>query len=267
MKNLIEELTTFYKALNHQQVIDLIEAGIDKDNFTILQNKYYHVWIPAKSDKPLPMLVAHSDTVFPAIPTKITSNKGKIFCQDKGIGLGADDRNGCWLLSQMMKLRPDDFIFALFDLEEGGCVGSLSFDIDAVKDKISVLIGLDRQDKSDLALYGFENEELLSLLETIQGYDICYGTMSDCAILAEASGICCFNISVGYYRQHTSGEYTVLSHLKKAQRLLLDLPKTLWGKQFLSDPFFGMEEEIYDDDHYDLSWPWAPLPKSKKGRW
>lgn len=269
MKNLIEELSAFYKASNHQQVIDLIEADINLDNFLILQNKYYRIWIPKKLKDPLPMLCAHSDTVFLRLPQKIIHNKGKLYCKDKslGLGLGADDRNGCWLLSTIMKQRPGDFIFALFDMEEQGCLGSLSFPIDEIKHLISVIIGLDRQAKNDLALYGFENEQLLTVLESIQGYEICYGTMSDCAVLAEASDLCCFNISVGYHRQHTSGEYTYLSELKQARRLLLDLPSSLWGQQFIYEPFFGVEEELYDDQQYDLSWPWAPRPKNTKGRW
>ena len=130
MKNLIEELIAFYKAMNHQQVIDLIEAGIDKDNFVILENKYFRVWIPKNIKGPEPLLCAHSDTVFINLPNSITHKKGKLYCTDKSIGLGADDRNGCWLLSQMMKQRPIDFIFALFDMEEQGCLGSLSFPID-----------------------------------------------------------------------------------------------------------------------------------------
>jgi peptidase M28-like protein len=266
MTDIFNELSRFYQTLNHQKVIELIEENLNIANYKILEDKYYRIWIPKTVDSPVPLLVAHSDTVFQAIPRKIVNNKGKIFCKNKGIGLGADDRNGCWLLSQMLQQRPNEFIFALFDMEEQGCMGSMSLEMDQIKDKISVIIGLDRQGKSDLALYGFESDELLQVLESIQSYEICFGTLSDCATLAENSGICCFNISVGYYRQHTSSEYTIVTDLKKAKRLLLDLPKTLWGKQYEADLFQGFDEDLYDDT-LDICWPWSPLPKRKTGRW
>lgn len=265
MKDLIDQLTGFYQALNHQQVIGLIEAKPDLSRFRILEDKYYRIWIPKSIVQPVPLLVAHSDTVFSHIPRQLLSHQGKICSGDKRVGLGADDRNGCWLLSSLMQKRPDDFIFALFDLEEQGCQGSASLPLGEILDTVSVIIGLDRQGGSDLALYGFENAEFLEILSGIQGYENAFGTMSDCAILAEAGGICCFNISVGYYRQHTPAEYTILADLLKAERLLLDLPDKFRGRQYKADLYDDLDNELYADP-LEATWYLPAWLKNERGR-
>jgi len=248
MKNMINSLIQFYKALSHYEVIQLIEENVDLDKFNILQDKYYKIYIPRKISKPVPCLCAHTDTVHLHCPKTIKVNKKKLSAKE---GLGADDRNGCWLMHQMMLKRPDDFIFAVFDLEEHSCTGSQSFDPTSIYEKVSVFIGLDRKGKSELALYGYENHELLEILTSIEGYHPDYGTMTDVAVLSENTGICCFNISVGYYNQHTPKEYTNIKHLKKAERLLLNLPRTLRQKQFLIDFDNFLDEEPYFDPYND----------------
>jgi len=253
MQTITKQLTRFYRALNHQQVIDLIEENIDLKNYEVLQDKYYRILIPKETKYPIPLLTAHSDTVHEHIPQKIELCKGKLICGDKRIGLGGDDRNGCYLLSRMLQKRPKDFIFALFDLEEGGCAGSMSFDTSLIEDKISLIIGLDRHGNRDLALYGFESDELITILESIEDYNIAFGTMTDAAILAERSGICCFNISVGFYRQHTAAEYTRVEDILKAERLLLDLPAIFWQKQFPAE----IMEDIYRFDESLLLEEWG----------
>jgi len=248
MKNMIKTLIQFYKALSHYEVIKLIEENVDLYNFNILQDKYYKIYIPKKISKPAPCLCAHTDTVHLHSPKTIKVNKKKLSAMG---GLGADDRNGCWLIHQMMLKRPDDFIFAVFDLEEHSCTGSQSFDPTSIYEKVSVFIGLDRKGKSELALYGYENHELLEILTSIEGYHPDYGTMTDVAVLSENTGICCFNISVGFYNQHSLKEYTNINHLRKAERLLLNLPRTLWHKQFMIDFESFLDEEPYFDPYND----------------
>lgn len=246
---IVKDLIRFYQALSHKDVIKLVEKNIDLKQFKIIENKYYKVYIPRNLKKPLPMLSAHTDTVFPLAPENFSMRKGRLACKDKGIGLGADDRNGCYLVHQLMLKKPQDFIFALFDLEEGGCVGSHSFNMFAIQENISVLIGLDRQCSNEFALYGFENDELLNLLHTFPNYHVEFGSTTDVAVLAEQSNLCCFNLSVGFYKQHREKEFTLVRDVERAEKFLLNLPKEFWNKQFLADHIFW-DDGLYEDDFY-----------------
>ncbi|MCF8346832.1 MAG: hypothetical protein K9G38_06440 [Bacteroidales bacterium] len=230
----------------------MIEKDIDIDlkQFKILENKYYKVYIPKNIKKPLPMLCAHTDTIFTHAPENFSMQKGRLACKDKGIGLGADDRNGCYLLHQVMLQKPSDFIFGIFDLEEQGCIGSNSFNMFTIQEFVSILIELDRKGNSDFALYGYENEDLYKLLETFPNYHVDIGSVTDVAILAEQSNICCFNLSVGFYKQHSEKEFTLVRDVERAEKFLLNLPKDFWGKQFLTDNIFW-EEDLYEDHYFD----------------
>jgi hypothetical protein len=251
---IVQDLISFYQAYNHSEVIKLIEQNVNLKKFKILKDKYYHVYIPEKLNKPVPMLCCHSDTVFPHIPNSFRINKGRLSCKNKGIGLGADDRNGCYLLHQMMLKRPQDFIFALFDLEELGCLGSRSFNLFPIQELVSIFIGLDRKGSNEFALYGYENEELLSILDTFPNYHIDYGSITDVAILADVTNICCFNLSVGYYKQHSEREFTIVRDVERAEKFLLNLPEEFWGKQYFVDYIFH-DEPMPDFDRYYDSYP------------
>ena len=207
---IVQDLISFYQAYHHTDVLKLIEKGVDLKKFKILKDKYYKIYIPNKLEKPVPMLCVHTDTVFPHIPESFTMKKSKLSCKNKGIGLGADDRNACYLLLQIMLKRPNDFIFCAFDIKEMGCIGSKSFNMFPIQNQVSVLIGLDRKGSHEFALYGYESEELLKLLNTFPNYHLDFGSITDCAVLAEESNICCFNLSVGYYKQHSPQEFTII---------------------------------------------------------
>lgn len=256
---IVQDLLQYYQAYNHSEVIKLIEQNIDLKNFKILKDKYYNVYVPAKLNKPVPVLVAHSDTVFPHIPDSFRIKKGRLSCKNKGIGLGADDRNGCYLLHRLMLKRPKDFIFAVFDLEELGCLGSRSFNLFPIQELISVFIGLDRKGSNEFALYGFESEELLSILDTFPNYHTDFGSITDVMLLAQSSNICCFNLSVGYYKQHSEREFTIIRDVERAEKFLLNLPGEFWGKQYFVDNIFYDDEYMSDYDRF-----YDPFPDTFK---
>lgn len=246
---IVKDLITFYQALNHQAVVRLIEKDVDLKKFKIIENKYYKIYLPKEIKKPLPMLCAHTDTIFTHAPENFSLQKGRLACKDKGIGLGADDRNGCYLLHHVMRDKPSQFIFGVFDLEEQGCIGSHSFNMFTIQEFVSILIGLDRKGSNEFALYGYENDDLYKLLETFPNYHIDIGSVTDVVALAEQSNICCFNISVGYYKQHSEKEFTLIRDVERAEKFLLNLPKDFWGKQFLSENILWYDD-AYDDDYY-----------------
>ena len=242
---IVQSLIQFYQAYNHSDVIKLIEENVDLSKFKILEDKYYKIYIPEGITKPVPLLSAHTDTVFSHIPESFSIKKGRLSCKNKGIGLGADDRNGCYLMHNLMLSRPQDFIFAVFDLEELGCKGSKSFNMYPIQGLVSVLIGLDRKGSNEFALYGYESEELLSVLDTFPGYHTDFGSITDVMVLAEESNICCFNLSVGYYKQHFEREFTIIRDVERAEKFLNNLPTEFSDKQYFADYI------VFDEPYHD----------------
>ena len=240
-----QSLIKFYQAYNHSDVIKLIEQDVDLTKFKILEDKYYKVYIPEGLAKPVPLISMHSDTVFSHIPESFRMKKGRLSCKNKGIGLGADDRNGCYLMHNLMLSKPQDFIFAVFDLEELGCMGSKSFNMFPIQDLVSVLIGLDRKGSNEFALYGYESEELLTVMDTFPGYHTEFGSITDVMVLAEESNICCFNLSVGYYKQHSEREFTIIRDVERAEKFLNNLPDAFSGKQYFADYI------VFDEPYHD----------------
>lgn len=251
---IVQDLIKFYQCYNHAEVINLIEQGVDLKKFKILKDKYYKIYIPNNLKKPVPMLCVHTDTVFPHIPEAFQMKKGRLSCKNKGVGLGGDDRTGCYILHKLMIQKPDKFIFAVFDLEELGCLGSRSFNMFSIQEKVSILIGLDRKGSNEFALYGYESEDLLKILDTFPNYHTDFGSITDVAVLAEESNICCFNLSVGYYKQHSSSEFTIVRDVDRAEKFLLNLPADFWGKQFMVDYLF-FDESMPEYDRYYDSYP------------
>ncbi len=90
---------------------------------------------------------------------------------------------------------------------------------------------------------------ILTILDTFPNYHVDFGSVTDVAILAEESNICCFNLSVGYYKQHSEREFTIVRDVERAEKFLLNLPGEFWGKQYLVDYIF-QDDLIWDYDNY-----------------
>lgn len=221
------------KTEKHIEVVNKTLKYLDRDKYKVYKSPLWTVAIPIKEGI-YPSLVAHTDIVGNTPPKNITKYKDVV--TGNGEILGGDDRCGCYIIQQVIKKSDKDFIYILPNEEEIGCIGSN----DLVKSKIfskiieknSCFIGLDRRESSDLALYGYNNQELISLLETETGYKRVNGSITDVAILSENSDIACVNFSVGFYNEHTPKEYIDFNVTKKTLNVILNLPKVLWKKVF-----------------------------------
>ena len=54
----IKELTEFYRTLSHRDVLNLIEEGVDLEQFNIIEDKYRKIYVPKSLEEPLPFLSA-----------------------------------------------------------------------------------------------------------------------------------------------------------------------------------------------------------------
>lgn len=232
------KMLNMLKLNEHFEVVGSVFEGIG-GNFKIYTSKLWTVIVPKNpSSEFLPMLCAHTDTIQDTHPTlfaytDITQSK---ICNFEQKLCGADDRLGCFIISELIKSNPNDFIFALFDKEEVGGIGSSDFtkspEFAEVVAKTSCFLGLDRRGDSDLASYDYESQEFLDVLTEIEGYEPAFGTFTDVATLAEEALLSCVNFSVGYYSEHTSSENFSPTECLHTLEVMKKLPKKLWEKQY-----------------------------------
>lgn len=233
-----KDMLDILKLDKHSEVVSKVFEGIG-DNFYVFTDKLWTVLVPKNpSNVYMPMLCAHTDTVGNIHPKSFsyTDDTRSSICNTENKLIGADDRLGCYVISQLVKSNPNDFIFALFDLEETGGIGSSNFAksevFSTVTSAVSCFLGLDRRGSSDLASYQAESEEFLEVLKGIPDFYSAFGTFTDVMTLAEASNISCTNFSVGYYNEHTPNEYFTPSECLNTLDTLKKLPKELWETQY-----------------------------------
>lgn len=243
----VASMLDMLKLEEHFEVVGKVFEGIG-GNFNIYTSKLWTVIVPKKpSSKFLPMLCAHTDTIQNIHPKSFayTDISQSNICNLEQKLCGADDRLGCFIISELIKSNPNDFIFALFDKEEVGGQGSSDFtkslEFTEVVAKTSCFLGLDRRGDSDLASYDYESQEFLDVLTEIDGYEPAYGTFTDVANLAEEALLSCVNFSVGYYSEHTASENFSPTECLNTLEVMKNLPKKLWEKQYvcIEKPYYG----------------------------
>ncbi len=182
-----------------------IKFNIDNDNQTYYFNN------PNK-----PLIVAHTDQVTSAPLTKIIETNKII----KGDGnIGADDKNGVWIILQLLEEYPDlNFVFSNEE-EAGGKIDDLLYDEYESLYHIPYCLVFDRQGKSDIigamndyCTRDFEDE--ICGIGSAYGFKSKYGFFSDCDSIRYYLN--CVNISCGYYLAHSEHEFTVKKDLVNA---------------------------------------------------
>lgn len=138
-------------------------------------------------------------------------------------GIGADDKNGIYVALMLLK-KHDVAKCAFFVGEEIGCVGSSAANMKFFED-VRFVLECDRKGYMDFVdeIGGTElsSEEWRTAIGLEQfGYKAHYGGLTDVATLKENGlGVCCANMSCGYYNPHTPEEVTILSELQNCYEL------------------------------------------------
>ena len=151
-------------------------------------------------------LVAHLDTVHKRLPQPLFHDpKEKVLFSPNG--LGADDRAGVFaILSLLEKGYLPSIIFCA--QEERGGIGAISFTKKFSKPATptNFLIELDRQGYTDSVYYDLNNPKFEEYINQY-GFHTEFGTFSDISIIAPAWKLPAVNLSIGYFNEHTLGEY------------------------------------------------------------
>jgi len=233
------DVLEFLRANTHNEVVSLFESRVDLSNFTVYKDKLWACYVPNTILSYVPMLSAHTDTVFSMKPKDFLVIDGFITNADIKHGLGADDRAGVYIMHELIKDQ-QPYIYVLTDLEEKGGTGGTAFaksDVfKAIIDKVSCFIGLDRKGDSDCASYGYDNDEMFELMEEYGSYKYTIGSFTDIMTYAEHSTLACCNLSIGYYNEHRAIESLDTLTMEDTLSFLMEyLPQAFWEKQFVSE--------------------------------
>jgi len=151
-----------------------------------------------------------------------------LFENNKGIAgdgnLGADDKNGVWILLKVLEEFNGRVSFIFSDQEESGGNIKQIFNLDKTKkiiETIKYALVLDRRGNSDIigARNDYCVEDLEADIEQVSddhnlGYKIERGLWSDADEIS--NHVSCVNLSVGYHAPHSTFEYTIKKELYNA---------------------------------------------------
>lgn len=185
-----------------------------------------------------PLFSAHLDMVnterYKLAPNEVEVNEGYVFTIDNKTNLrlyrdkdkkfqtslGADDKNGIWVILTMLQLGKE-INFAFCHSEEIGGAGSTQIvedkELAEFIEKCRYGIIIDRRNAHDII--GYENSYCMGLDDRLQAFSAEHGYKFKCArgSVSDADRFSklveCVNISCGYYEPHLSSEYTNLNEL------------------------------------------------------
>lgn len=194
------------------------------------------------------LMIAHCDTVFEDLPIKLGLKSTKEhpkdlrrFCsiqkdiefekpsrysnhiiKSKGIGIGADDRAGCAILFALKNLGHS---ILLTSGEEKGCLTSRwMMEDDYWKNELqnhNFAIQFDRRNGNDIVFYNVATKSFVKWAEEQTKYVTTTGTSTDVKVICK--DICGFNISVGFYNEHTPNEELDIPEWERTLKTCYDL--------------------------------------------
>ena len=182
-----------------------------------------------------PLLCAHTDQVQRDRCDFVVQFKNYIYGMGghTQTGLGADDKNGIWIVLNLVKqfgVENVSFLFSTME-EVGGMTDAFMRGLgEDITKTIPYALIFDRKGSGDII--GASNDYCMKDLETDLaelgkefGYKPCAGVWSDCDHISNY--VPCVNLSCGYYMPHTDKEYTDVNELINALDFGVKIIKTL----------------------------------------
>ena len=236
-KGYLKNLLTFNQTELFEHIVNKVSKN-NNYNITVFHKRGIIV-IP-KSVNKYALICSHLDTINDSKKIKLQNSDIEIDGDIIRLSqsslakcLGGDDRCGVYSALQLIDLG-FPFGFAFFCDEEIGCIGSsmLAKDIDENK-SITAFISLDRRGLDNVAVYGYNNSDLINLFEN-EGYIEVDGSITDVSVLSEQSSrnLACVNLSVGYYNEHTKREFINIYGIQRVIKTLIKLCFVLSKKAF-----------------------------------
>lgn len=197
------------------KIVKLNQKQLKKYVVEKLRKKYDSVYVGdgyvyAQGDFPV-MLVAHLDTVHKSTPKQICISGTRISSPQ---GIGGDDRCGVYSILKITDRVKCSVLFC--EDEEVGCIGANKFletDLaNSLIGKFNYLIEIDRKGHNDAVFYDCDNPDFEEFI-TKEYFQTQYGSVSDISDLAPYLECSAVNLSSGYYKAHTLGEFVMTDEL------------------------------------------------------
>lgn len=193
---------------------------------TIQTDEIGNVFITKGIAERYPCVAAHLDEIHAPCGREVVVEGDKVFTVDRlwnRVGCGADDKNGLWVILNLLHSEPVLKV-AMFVQEErsgslAGCRGAGACDL-GFFDDVKFVLECDRKGNSDVVSVG-KGDTLLCEPSFIPqdilrkyGYEMVRGGKTDVVELKmRGLEIPVCNISCGYYDAHKNSEYTMYSEL------------------------------------------------------
>ena len=176
-------------------------------------------FVYAKGDIPV-LLVAHLDTVHRQMPRLIVHDQEQnILWSPEGIG--GDDRCGIYAILKIIETHKPHVLFTTD--EETGAWGAKAATDYLPKPEVNFMIELDRRGEDEAVFYDCGN---LDFQDFILSFDFFrgFGTFSDICELSPVWDLASANLSIGYYKEHTTSEHIKLNEthatIEKVKKIL-----------------------------------------------
>ena len=165
-------------------------------------------------------LVAHVDTKYRKMPLNLKSQEPGWLYSETGV-LGADDRAGVYIILKLLSMGLETNVL-FCNGEESGGIGALKAYDELDMSHIKLFIELDFRGHMEYAVYHPQPQWVHDIPQSI-GFTESTGTFTDIAIFYGTPG---FNLSVGYYNQHTAEERLNLHSMDHTLSIMPDLANT-----------------------------------------
>ena len=236
----MELLKNFYvinsKSGCESRIKDFFIEQLTGVELIVVEDAFGNIFITKGVADSYPCVTAHFDEVHTPCERNIIVDGDMIYAVDnhgERVGIGADDKNGLWMINNLLHTKPVLKV-ALFVQEErdgdmAGCRGSKACSLSFFND-VRYMLAVDRKGNNEVVTVGkgdirlcddnfFPSDVLLKY-----GYECVPGGRTDVVALKERGlQVPCCNISCGYYNAHKPDEYTVFTHLVTSLTFVSDV--------------------------------------------
>ena len=240
----MELLKQLYKIISKSGMEDKIKSFVldclKNEDLQVESDNIGNLFITKGVSDTYPCIAAHLDEIHAPCQREVVVEGDIIYTVNRlwnRVGCGADDKNGLWVILNLLKTEPILKV-ALFVQEErtgelAGCRGARACDL-SFFDNAKYILEIDRKGGSDVVHIGkgdtllcdanFIPEEIL----VKYGYKMVQGGKTDVVELKmRGLHIPVCNIGCGYYNAHRNSEYTVFSELQNCLNFVFEILKNI----------------------------------------
>ena len=238
-------------------------------------DEHNNVYITKGDAEFLPCVAAHIDTVHRLAPATIVQHGGLLVGFNEAgrrTGIGGDDKAGVYICLELLE-RFDNIAVVLFAAEEVGCVGSRNADAKFFERIGSVIEfdcpgrGLVSYTSGGVRLFQNDGDFITAALPIMCRHGALnwqHHPFSDVKAIGGRFGLCCLNVSAGYYNWHRHDEFVKLADVEHALAFGTDLIHALGPRRYdfdssvpdLADPAVSVTGLDLDTLMNPLDWNW-----------